>query len=156
MIRTNKLYLPLLTAALLAAPPVWAQVYKCTDASGKTVYLQSPCPPGQSSKILRATPPPVDEAAAKKASGKPPASREEQFRQRQKEREDAEKKANEQSTEAKRREENCARAREQAAQFDLGGRMAGVNEKGERYFLDEAQIAQAKARAQASVAEWCK
>ena len=35
----------LLTGALLAAPAS-AQVYKCVDASGKTVYLQQPCPAG--------------------------------------------------------------------------------------------------------------
>jgi len=152
----NKPGLILFAAALLAAPPASAQVYKCTDASGKTVYSQTPCPAGQSAKVIRATPPPVDEAAAKKAGGKPPANPDQEFRKRQKDREDAEKKANEQSADASRRQEQCQRAREQVAQYELGGRISGVNEKGERYFLDEGQIAQGKARAQASAAEWCK
>ncbi len=152
----NQLGLALLAAAMLAAPQAWAQVYKCIDASGKTVYLQSPCPPGQSSKMISAKPPPVENAPAAKAGAKPPATPDQEFRKRQKDREDAEKKASEQSADASRRQEQCQRAREQVAQYDLGGRISGVNEKGERYFLDEGQIAQGKARAQASVAEWCK
>jgi len=36
-----------------------AQVYKCIDASGKTTYLQSPCPAGaKSSAISRTVPEP--------------------------------------------------------------------------------------------------
>ena len=143
----------LLTGALLAAPAS-AQVYKCVDASGKTVYLQQPCPAGQSSKMISRTAPPAEAPATK--GGKPPANPEQDFRKRQKEREEADKKAAEQSADAKRREENCARARQQVAQYDLGGRQTGINEKGERYFLDDSQISQGKARAQASVGEWCK
>src|SRR5437867_3294471 len=62
----------------------------------------------------------------------------------------------EQGADAKRRQENCARARENMALLDYGGRVARVNEKGERYFLEDAQVAQEKAKAQASVNEWCK
>ena len=54
------------------------------------------------------------------------------------------------------RQEQCARARESVAQYEMGGRFSGMNEKGERYFMDENQIAQAKARAQALVTESCK
>ena len=144
----------ILTGALLAAPAS-AQVYKCVDAAGKTVYLQQPCPAGQSSKMISRTAPPAQEAPATKG-GKPPANPEQDFRKRQKEREEADKKAAEQSADAKRREENCARARQQVAQYDIGGRQTGINDKGERYFLDDGQISQGKARAQASVAEWCK
>ena len=44
----------------------------------------------------------------------------------------------------------------EVAQYDIGGRQTGINDKGERYFLDDSQISQGKARAQASVGEWCK
>ena len=41
----NKLGLPVLASTLLVlAPQAWAQVYKCVDSSGSTVYSQSPCP----------------------------------------------------------------------------------------------------------------
>ena len=145
----------LLTGALLAAPAS-AQVYKCVDASGKTVYSQSPCPPGQSAKVLSRKPAAVPDAPATKGGAKPAANPEQEYRKRQKEREEADKKAGEQSAEAKRMQEQCQRARESVAQYEMGGRFSGMNEKGERYFMDENQIAQAKARAQALVTESCK
>ena len=156
MIRMNKLCFSLFAAVLLAAPQAWAQVYKCVDASGKTVYLQWPCPPGQSSKMISRKSEPAGDAPAAKPGAKPAASPDQEFRKRQKEREEAEKKASEQSADAKRRQENCARAKEQLSLLDMGGRISRANEKGERYFLEDSQIAQEKTKAQASVAEWCK
>jgi len=151
------LHFSLFAATLLAAPQVWAQVYKCVDASGKTVYLQSPCPPGQTSKVLKSTPPAAQEpTATAKAGTKAPLTPEQEFRKRQKDREEADKKSAEQLAEAKRREENCSRAKEQVALLNIGGRVSRADEKGERYVLEDAQVAQEKAKAQASVAEWCK
>ena len=142
--------------ALFAAGTASAQVYKCVDASGKTVYLQSPCPPGQSSKVIRATPPPAQEAPAAKPGDKPPLTPEQAFQKRQKDRQEADKKAGDEQAEAQRKEQACQQAREQLARFDSGVRIAGIDAKGERYYLDDAQLAQEKARAQASVSQWCK
>ena len=142
--------------ALFAAGTASAQVYKCVDPSGKTVYLQSPCPPGQSSKIIRATPsanPPA--APAAKPGDKPPLTPEQAFQKRQKDRQEAEKKAGDEQAEARRKQEACQQAREQLSRFDSGMRIAGVNAQGERYFLDDAQVAQEKARAQAAANQWC-
>jgi hypothetical protein len=152
----NTLRFSRLAAALALAPQAWAQVYKCVDASGSTVYSQSPCPPGQSAKVLSRKPAAVEDTAPAKPGAKPPANPEQDFRKRQKEREEADKKAGEQAAQAKQRQEQCARARESVAQYEMGGRFSGMNEKGERYFMDENQIAQAKARAQALVNESCK
>jgi hypothetical protein len=158
----DKLRCTLFLAMLAAAAPASAQVYKCIDASGKTVYLQSPCPPGQSSKVISSKPAATEEApAAKGAPAKPgakapPLTPEQAYRKRQKEQEEADKKANDQSAEAKRKQEACQRAREQLTRFEVGGRIAGVDGKGERYFLDDNQIAQEKAKAQSSVNELCK
>jgi len=154
--RAHPLGLSLFASRLLVAPQAWAQVYKCVDAAGSTVYSQSPCPPGQSAKVLSRKPAAVPDAPATKGGAKPAANPEQEYRKRQKEREEADKKANEQSAEAKQRQEQCARARESVAQYEMGGRFSGMNEKGERYFMDENQIAQAKARAQALVTESCK
>jgi hypothetical protein len=143
--------------ALLAAGTASAQVYKCVDATGKTIYLQSPCPPGQSSKVLRATPPPATPGAAPAKPGdKPPPTPEQAFQKRQKDRQDAEKKAADEQADSQRKEQACQQAREQLARFDSGVRIGAVDAKGERYYLDEAQLAQEKARAQASVSQWCK
>lgn len=144
-----------LVAALVAAPAS-AQVYKCVDASGKTVYSQQPCPAGESSKVIRRAPPPEAEAPAAKPGGKPPASPEQDYRKRQAERAEADKKSAEEEAKAKQRQEACNRAREAMAQFDMGGRFAGVDAKGERYFYDDNRIAQERARAQQMVSENCK
>jgi uncharacterized protein DUF4124 len=144
----------LLLAATLIATPASAQVYKCVDASGKTIYSQSPCPSGQAAKVLSRKPP-ADTTEAKPGA-KPPANPEQDFRKRQAERAEADKKAAEEDTKTKQRQEACARAREAMAQFDMGGRFAGVDAKGERYFYDDNRIAQEKARAQQSVSENCK
>ena len=143
----------LLTGALLAAPAS-AQVYKCVDASGKTVYSQQPCPAGESSKVLSRSAPPAAEEP--KPGAKPPANPEQDFRKRQAERAEADKKAAEEEAKNKQKQETCNRAREALAQFDMGGRFAGVDAKGEKYFYDDNRIAQEKARAQAIADESCK
>ena len=143
----------LITGALLAAPAS-AQVYKCVDAAGKTVYSQQPCPAGESSKVISRWAPP--EAPEANPGAKPPANPEQEYRKRQAERAEADKKAAEEETKAKARAENCTRAREALAQFDMGGRFAGVDAKGEKYFYDDNRIAQEKARAQSLADENCK
>lgn len=123
-----------------------AQVNKCVDAAGKTVYSEAPCPRGAKSKVLRQPPPPAAQPATvqtapgdAKADARPgPAS------------------AAEQTAEAKLAQEYCAGAKEQVAQFEAVGRIVRLDEKGERYFLSDEQRAQEKARLQAWVAQNCK
>jgi len=147
----------LITGALLAAPAS-AQVYKCVDASGKTVYSQSPCPAGQSSKTISRSAPAAEEPAPKTDAkdGKPPANPEQEYRKRQAERAEADKKSAEEEAKKKQQQETCNRAREALAQFDMGGRFAGVDAKGEKYFYDDNRIAQERARAQQMASEACK
>jgi hypothetical protein len=152
----DKLRCTLFLAMLAAAAPASAQVYKCIDASGKTVYLQSPCPPGQSSKVISRQAPAEEAPPAPKPGAKAPLTPEQAYQKRQKERAEADKKAADESADAKRKQEACQRARESLVRFESGGRIAAVDSKGERYFLDDSQIAQERARAQASVNEWCK
>lgn len=45
----------LLWAALLLAAPAWGQVYKCPDASGRTVIQQLPCTGGQALDVKPAS-----------------------------------------------------------------------------------------------------
>jgi len=51
------------------------------------------------------------------------------------------------SAEVQRKEENCRHARERLAQYDIAGAMTRINPQGERYYLEDAQIEQEKARA---------
>ena len=154
-----------LFAAMLAAAPAQAQIYKCVDASGKTVYLQSPCPAGAASKVIAGKPRPAPEAPAatapaskdgKAAAKDAPLTPEEAFQKRQKERAETDKKTADDAAALKRKQETCQRARDQVAQYELGGRISRMNEKGERVFLDDDQIAAEKAKGQAAVAEACR
>jgi len=155
--------------ALLGVASAQAQVYKCVDAGGKIVYSQDPCPanmkPGTMSR--NAPPPPAaapaaasaDKAAkgqaAKSAAPKTAAEQEQAFRKRQQDQAKAAKESGEKSAEAQRKQENCRNARERLAQNEIGGRIARINAQGERYYLDDAQIAQEASRARADVAQAC-
>ena len=146
----------LLVMGMLLAAPASAQVYKCVDASGKTVYSQQPCPAGDTSKVISRSAPPEPAPAEAKPGGKPPASPEQEYRKRQAERAEADKKASEEEARKKQQQDACNRAREALAQFDMGGRFTGVDAKGERYFYDDNRIAQERARAQQTANEACK
>jgi len=152
----DKVRCTLFLAALAAAAPASAQVYKCVDASGKTVYLQSPCPAGQSSKVISRQAPADEAPPAPKPGAKAPLTPEQAYQKRQKERAEADKKTADESADARRKQEACQRAREALVRFESGGRISSVDSKGERYFLEDSQIAQEKAKAQAAVNEWCR
>ena len=155
-----------LAVTLFAAAPAHAQVFKCVDAKGKTVYSQTPCPSGASATLLGSKPPPAAADPAKDAAkgdpAKPaakdekPLTAEEAFQKRQKERQEAEKKTAEQAAADQRKQEECRRAREQVAQYAAGGRISRIDDKGERYFLDDAQIDSEKAKWEAQAAQACR
>jgi hypothetical protein len=164
------------SAAALAAGSAHAQVYKCVDEKGKTVYSQTPCPSGANATQLEGKPPtgarrspyggetpaasadPAKPAAKDdaKAPAKPPPTPEEAFQKRQQERADEDRKAAEKVAADARKQEDCRRAKEQVAQFDIGGRIARLDDKGERYFLDDNQVAAERARAQQIVNDTCR
>ncbi len=56
----------MLTAVLVASAPGHAEVYKCTDASGKTHYADHPCSPGTARSY---TPPPLTTIEASRLTG---------------------------------------------------------------------------------------
>jgi hypothetical protein len=147
----------LAAGALLSCPLAQAQVYKCVDAAGKTIYSQSPCPSGEKSQKLdiKTAPAPAPATPDAKKGGKPPLSPEAAFRKRQTEREEADKKASEAAAQASVKEENCRQARAALAQVESGVRISRLNDKGEREYLGDDQLAQEKARSQGLVAKWC-
>ena len=154
-----------------------AQVHKCIDASGKTTYLQSPCPSGDKSTAISRTVPPAppqsepaagvggadkaDKAGkagkAAKASGpKSAAELEQDFRKRKQEQEKAREKEEQKLAETKAREENCRKSRLQIANLESGVRQSWIDEKGERQGLDEAGLEREKANARKLAEQWCK
>ena len=154
----------LFAIAMLCAAAAQAQVNKCVDTNGKVFYSQNPCPPNMKRETMsRGGIPPASavapaEGAADKASKsgpRTPAQQEEDFRKRQKDQAKAAKVAEQKTAEAEAKEANCRNARQRLANFEIGGRISQINEKGERYYMGDAQIDAGKAQARADVSQYC-
>jgi hypothetical protein len=156
----------LLAFAFFAATGAQAQVYKCLDPSGRTVYSQNPCPPSMKKETMsRGGIPPApaaapaagaaDKAPSKAGGPKTAAEQEQAFRQRQLDEAKASKESAEKTAQAQAKAANCSNARARLAQFEIGGRITTVDEKGERYYMDDAAIESGKARARAEVSQFC-
>jgi len=165
----------LFAVASLFVSSAHAQVHKCVDAAGKIIYTQDPCPAntksGSISRSVIQAPAaaPADSAAkgdaakgdaakgdaAKSAAPKTAAEQEQAFRKRQQDQAKAAKESEQKSAEAQRKAENCRNARERLTQYEIGGRQSRINAQGERYYLEDAQIEQEKARARTDVAQSC-
>lgn len=128
-----------LAAAMAAAS---AQNYKWVDKDGKVRYGDTP-PTGVKATQLKPPPgaasPPA--AAAKDAKKGPltPAEQEQAFRKRQIDARAADEKAQKTQKDAAEKVENCANARESLAALESGQRIARTDDKGERYFVEDAQ-----------------
>ena len=146
----------LLIALLAAAAAASAQQYKWVDKNGRVQYGDVP-PPGVQAKRLRPPPPgsaPAPSSAAKK-DGDKALSPEAAFRKRQQEREAEDKKSAQASADADLKRQNCEAAQGQLRTITSGQRMSTTNAQGERVFLDDAQIAAERARAEQAVASNC-
>ncbi len=159
-------------AATLLALPAEAQ-WKWRDKTGRVQYSDLPPPsstPEQdiltrpnSGQRRSLTPPP---AAASAASGPLGAASgaltprvvepELEAKRKKAEQEQAAKAKAEQDKVAAAKAENCQRARAQMRSLDSGMRLAKVNEKGEREFLDDRQRADEGKHARDTIAADCK
>jgi hypothetical protein len=84
-----------------------------------------------------------------------PAQQEQAFQKRQQDAAKSAKEADQKSAEAQMREANCRNARARLANFNIGGRISQIDEKGERYYMDDSAIETGKAQAQADVSQYC-
>jgi hypothetical protein len=156
--------------ALCVALPASAQMYKWVDENGKVQYSDKPPPSNVKTEKLRkpataASAPAAVESkggaakgAAKdaaKAGPKTTAEQEQAFRKRQLDAAKAEEGAAQKQAQTREADENCRRAKTAVASLEMGGRQSRVDEKGERVFLDDAQIAQELGRARQAVATSC-
>jgi len=153
---------------LCLALPASAQMYKWVDSNGKVQYSDKPPPSNvKAEKLREPAPAPSAPAAseseskgdakkdAAKAGPKTAAEQEQAFRKRQldaaKSQEDQAKK----QAEAREKQESCKRAKAAVTNLELGGRQMRMDEKGERVFLDDQQIAQELARIRQIAATAC-
>lgn len=143
---------------LLFATAAAAQQYKWVDQNGRVQYGDVP-PPGV--KAQRLKPPaggsaPAPAAAAKKGDkGEKALSPEAAFRKRQEDAEKERQKEAQSEQEASAKRENCARAQESLRTLESGQRIQRTDAKGERYYLEDAQIAQELTRARQIAQQNC-
>ncbi|HEX2197458.1 MAG TPA: DUF4124 domain-containing protein [Burkholderiales bacterium] len=158
-----------LATLLLAAAGASAQPYKWVDKNGRVQYGDMP-PPGASATPLRApsgraAPPPASEESkqegndeAKDETKRQPltaAEQEAEFRKRRDEAEQQRQKQAKAAEELAARKQNCTVAQNQLRTMESGQRIARTNAQGERYFLEDGQIAQETAKARQAVQDWC-
>jgi hypothetical protein len=96
---------------------------------------------------------PVVQPAAKKAALSP-AEQEAEFRRRRLDAEKEREKQAQAEQQAEGKRENCTRAQELQRTL-ASGRVSRTDAKGERYYLDDRQLAQETAKARQSVEQWC-
>ena len=152
----NRLLFAIGIVTLCAALPASAQMYKWVDADGKVRYSDTPPPSNVKTEKLRIPAhAPSDAGAAPSGSAKSLATQEQAFRKRQADEAKAQQEEARKEAEAHDRAENCRRAKDALANLELGGRQTRINEKGERVFLSDEEIARATAQARQEAASAC-
>lgn len=163
---------PLLIAlfGLVLAASAHAQ-WKWRDAKGNVQYSDMPPPAGTPEKDVLQRPyvakpsivvaPPGGlpvAASAPKPAASAPGKAEQDAAARQKKDQDAEaaKQKEEERRLAAQRRENCARAQGNLRDLQSGTRLTRTNDKGERVFMDENQIAAEVARARDLITSECR
>ena len=151
--------------ALAFAGAAHAQ-YRWVDKDGKVRYGDSP-PAGVKATRLGApasgsapaapAAPAADAKDAKDAKKGPmtAAEKEQDYRKRQADAKKAEEKSAKESDDLAKKTENCTHAKEYKVTLDTG-RVARTNAAGERYYMDESQIAQEQVKAQQAIQQYCK
>jgi len=140
----------LLLAALLAAPAAQAQMYKCLDARGVTQYTDKPCAAGRGGEVdIRGQPP----ISGKVTPYREDLRRDERDFQRRESQRERERQADEKQAQA--RQKRCEQQRAQLLRLEEQRRIASVNAKGERVFLDDSSRQQRVEQLRAEIARSC-
>ena len=153
---------------LALAGPASAQ-WKWRDKTGQTQYSDLPPPPGVPEHDILQRPSagtaahpaaPVAAPASGVSAAPLVANRasdpELEAKRKKADQELADKRKAEEAKAAATRADNCTRAKEQMRTIDSGVRMARINEKGEREFLDDAARAAETRRTREVMASECK
>ena len=134
--------------ASLVSPLASAELYKYVDKNGRTVYSDQP-PVNMDSKQINAS---VGTVAAPKSA----VDRDKDLQKTRKETAEKQDKADKADKLAREQEARCNQARENQRAYAEGGRLYKYNDKGEREFMGDDEIARAQQKAQRDVDEACK
>ncbi len=145
-----------LLLALLATAAYGGQVYKSTDSNGNVVFSDRPSEKSEPVNVAvptagrpgnPITTPDARAAAAATQGGNGPANAQAGNQKKEKVQTQAEKDAE--------RAKNCASARERKTRYDESHRLYKAGPNGDRVYLNDAEIDEARARAAADVETWC-
>ncbi len=141
-------------ALLFFASAAMAQtdVYRWVDAQGRVQYSDQAPSGVKAEKITSKSASGASAAAGTKGY----KEQDQDFRKRRVEEEEKAKKDATAEQQTKVKQQHCNQARAHLATLQAGGRIARVNEKGEREFLDDKNIEAASAEAKKAIAESCK
>lgn len=139
-------------AAFLATTTVHAaEIYQWKDENGKTVMSDKPPTGGtRATRTIAA-----DAPAAKTTPQQTAADRELDFRKRQQESQEKDDKAQKELAAAADKKDNCGKARRYLETLESGERIGLRDDKGERYFMEDAQRQQEITKARQSVQATC-
>jgi hypothetical protein len=146
----------LFLAFFLATGAAQAQI-KCWNEGGKRVCGDAP-PAGAKVTTLRTPSSPEAPAAASKDAKKgplTPAQQEQENKKKQSEAQKSAEKAAAKEKEATAKKENCDRAQAALRNYESGQRISQVDAKGERVYLEDAQIEAEKVKARQAVKDSC-
>jgi hypothetical protein len=171
-IKMNK-WLWIALAGFVALPIVAnAEVYKWKDKDGAVRYSDTPPPSnvqqlpvsGQKATPVKpagsATPPdtaaaPASKAATAEEKKKKDGGTEGEAMKRQQKAEEDKKASEQKDAELKARQQNCTTSKANLLNYQHGGRIYKMNEKGEREYESDAGIAQNLEQAKKDVAQYC-
>ena len=139
-------------ASLLAAATVGAQIYEWKDDKGKTHFSDQPPAGNTGAQRTIDTAPPASSATPQKST----ADRELDYRKRQKDAQDKAEQAQKKQTEIAERKDACDAARRLLETLESGERVALRDDKGERYYMDDAQRQQESEKARRIMQSSCQ
>jgi hypothetical protein len=138
----------LIAATLVLASAASAELYKYVDKDGRTVYADQP-PTGISSKQ-------INPAVGSAPGGKSAVERDKELEKGRKEAREKSEKGDKAAANKTEMDARCAAARNNVQIYAEGGRIGKLNDKGEREYMGDDEIAAAKEKAQRDVEEACK
>jgi hypothetical protein len=152
-IKTEKLGAP--TRAIAPAASEGKGETEKPGAPARAGTPATPPVPG-ASEGKSGTPKDAAKKDAAKAAPKTAVEQDQAFRKRQLDAAKAQQEDAKKQADARDRAENCTRAKAALANLQMGGRQVRIDEKGERVFLEDQQIAQETAKARDEAAAACK
>jgi len=128
-----------------------ADVYKWKDDSGHVHYSDQP--PSDKVTVIKSNSAPYDQTVAMQRDL---ADKDLAFKKRMEEAAKAKEKADKDAEAARIRQENCERARSNLASMNENRRIYTSGPNGQRYYMNDQQLADTRAMSEKAVAENCR